>query len=217
MLIIFDCDGVLVDSESLGAQVFSEHLAGFDISLSAQECERKFCGQTMDYCLNLLQQEYPGVLPDDFLHSLALATTEAFGRDLRPVAGIEPVLQWLVARGTPFCVASNGAMSKIRHSLEVTGLYSYFGDRRFSVEQVKRGKPAPDLFLMAAEHMDFAPGETLVVEDSIAGVTAAIRAGMHVVRYGEPLVMEGREIDAFSDMSALPEIILQFELNLRDG
>lgn len=217
MLIIFDCDGVLVDSEPLAARVFSEHLANFDIALSAQECERKFRGQTMDYCLNLLRQEYPDVLPHDFLHTLAVATTEAFGRDLQPVAGIEPVLQGLVARGTPFCVASNGALNKIRHSLKVTGLYSYFGDHYFSVEQVKQGKPAPDLFLMAAERMGFAPRETLVVEDSIAGVTAAVRAGMSVVRYGAPLTIAGREIDNFTSMSALPEIIRQFVPTLRGG
>jgi HAD superfamily hydrolase (TIGR01509 family) len=217
MLIIFDCDGVLVDSESLAARVFSEHLAGFNIAIAAQECERKFRGQTMDYCLKLLQQEYPGALPDDFLHSLAVATTVAFGRELQPVAGIEPVLQWLVARGTPFCVASNGALSKIRHSLEVTGLLSYFGDHRFSVEQVKQGKPAPDLFLMAAERMGFTPRQTLVVEDSVAGVTAAVRAGMSVVRYGAPMQIEGREIDNFMDMAALPEIIQQLAPNLRGG
>jgi haloacid dehalogenase superfamily, subfamily IA, variant 3 with third motif having DD or ED len=215
MLVIFDCDGVLVDSESLAARVFSEHLANFNVALSAQECEEQFRGQTMDYCLNLLQQKFPGALPDDFLHSLALATTEAFGQDLQPVAGIESVLQWLAAQGTPFCVASNGALSKIRHSLEVTGLYSYFGDHRFSVEQVKQGKPAPDLFLMAAERMGFTPRETLVVEDSVAGVTAAIRAGMFVVRYGAPLELEGRKIDNFTDMAVLPEIIQRLAPNLR--
>lgn len=217
MLIIFDCDGVLVDSEILAARVFSAHLAEFGISLSAQQCEHKFRGHTMDHCLTMLHSEYPGTLPGDFLDSLAVATTEAFGRDLQPVAGIEPVLQWLISCGTPFCVASNGALSKVRHSLAVTGLLDYFGEHCFSAEQVRQGKPAPDLFLMAAGSMECAPGRTLVVEDSPTGVTAAINAGMAVLRYGSPLRIEERLIDSFVEMAALPELIEAFSLSLRDG
>lgn len=207
MLIMFDCDGVLVDSEFLGARVFADHLAGFGVNLSASECEQKFRGQTMDYCFKLLQGEYPGKLPGDFLDSLATATTEAFEKELRAIAGIEQVIQWLKMRGMEFCVASNGSLNKVRHSLRVTGLFDYFGEHCFSVEQVKQGKPAPDLFLFAANTMGYTPAQTLVVEDSLAGVTAAVRAGMKVLRYGSPLSIEGVAIDSFAEMSALPNLI----------
>lgn len=217
MLIIFDCDGVLVDSESLAARVFSAHLANFGVSLSAQQCEHKFRGHTMNYCLAMLQHEYPDSLPHDFLASLAAATTEAFNKDLQPVAGIEPVLQWLSSRGTPFCVASNGALTKVHHSLAVTGLRDYFGDHCFSAEQVTQGKPAPDLFLLAAKSMGCLPGKTLVVEDSLTGVTAAIKAGMAVLRYGSPLEVNGGVIESFVEMAVLPDLIEEFSLSLRDG
>lgn len=215
MLIIFDCDGVLVDSESLAAKVFAEHLAKFSVALSAAECEAKFRGHTMDYCLNVLETEYPGMLPHDFLDSLAWATREAFGQSLQPVSGVELVLQWLQRQAVPFCVASNGELSKVHHSLAVTGLHEYFGDRCYSAEQVSRGKPNPDLFLFAAHGMGVDPAQTLVVEDSVAGVTAAIRAGMAVLRYGVPVEIERRPVTSFTEMAQLPGLI-QERFNLSD-
>lgn len=207
MLVIFDCDGVLVDSEPLAAKVFSEHLQNYGVFLSGAECERKFRGHTMDYCLRLLEAEYPATLPHDFLDSLAWATQEAFAKDLQSVPDVEPVLQWLQARGTSFCVASNGALGKIHHSLSVTGLRAYFGDHCFSAEQVGQGKPAPDLFLLAAQTMGVSARETLVVEDSVAGVTAAIRAKMTVLRYGEPLQIGSSSVPSFTEMASLPQLI----------
>lgn len=207
MLVIFDCDGVLVDSEPLAAQVFSRHLSKFGICLTAAECETKFRGHTMDYCLNVLKSEYPGALPADFLESLAWATQEAFGKDLQPVPGVEAVLQWLHVQGVPFCVASNGALNKVWHSLEVTGLRGYFGDHCYSAEQVKRGKPHPDLFLFAADAMAMDAANTLVIEDSIAGVTAALQAKMKVMRYGLPIDVERRSVASFVDMRNLPSLI----------
>jgi HAD superfamily hydrolase (TIGR01509 family) len=207
MLVIFDCDGVLVDSETLAARVFAEHLAKFGVVLSATECEAKFRGHTMDYCLGILNTAYPGVLPYDFLDSLAAATQGAFGRELRPVRGVETVLQWLQTQGLPFCVASNGALSKVQHSLEVTGLRDYFGDHCYSAEQVRRGKPHPDLFLFAAQGMGAGVADTVVVEDSIAGVTAAMQAEMKVLRYGTPVEIERRSITSFTDMEKLPRMI----------
>lgn len=207
MLVIFDCDGVLVDSESLSARVFAEHLAKFGVFLSAADCESKFRGHTMDYCLGILEVEYPGALPSDFLDGLAWATQEAFSAYLKPVSGVEAVLQWLQGQGLPFCVASNGALSKVRHSLGVTGLGDYFGDHCYSAEQVKRGKPHPDLFLFAAQSMGVDSAQTLVVEDSIAGVTAALRAKMKVLRYGEPQGVEQRDVASFTEMEKLPQLI----------
>jgi len=207
MLIIFDCDGVLVDSEPLAARVFARYLNAFGISLSAQECESKFRGHTMDYCLSMLHREHPGKLPSGFLDGLAKETEHAFGVDLKPVAGVSQVLDWLRVRDIRFCVASNGALAKVRHSLRVTGLMDYFDDRCFSAEQVARGKPDPDLFLLAAATMGAGAAHTLVIEDSIAGVTAAMRAGMHVLRYGEPVECEGQCVESFMTMGELPALI----------
>ncbi len=216
MLVIFDCDGVLVDSEPLAARVFAEHLCKFGVFLTAAECETKFRGHTMDYCLSVLKTEFPGALPDDFLDSLACATQEAFSKDLRPVPGVETVLQWLQAQEADFCVASNGALGKVWHSLEVTGLRGYFGDNCYSAEQVTQGKPHPDLFLFAARAMRVDAARTLVIEDSVAGVTAALRAQMKVMRYGLPIDVEQQSVASFADMRNLPRLI-EAAFNRRDG
>lgn len=210
MLVIFDCDGVLVDSEHLAAQVFADQLMRVGIALTPAECESKFRGHTLDYCLDLVRDEYPGALPRDFLTDLTAATEEKFGRYLRATDGIEPVLQWLRCVGARFCVASNGSLRKTKHSLAVTGLSSYFGDYCFSAEQVARGKPAPDLFLAAADRMGCTPQNTLVVEDSVAGVTAALRAEMRVLRFGDSLLLEGQKIGSFSCMAELPKLLRHF-------
>ena len=116
MLIIFDCDGVLVDSESLAAQVFATELHRFGVFLTAHECELRFRGHTLEYCRMALERDYPGKLPGDFLVTLSQATRESFCESLLPVPGVEAVLKWLLREGHRFCVASNGALSKIHHS-----------------------------------------------------------------------------------------------------
>lgn len=207
MLIIFDCDGVLVDSESLAAQVFATLLHTYGITLNASECEKRFRGHTLQYCLKTLKQDYPGKLPGDFLDVLSKATRETFGEQLLPVPGIEAVLQWLGREKCAFCVASNGALAKVHHSLEVTGLRHYFGNNCFSAESVQASKPAPDLFLHAAQTMGFGPHQTLVVEDSQAGITAAMRAGMRVCVFGSEAVAAGGTHDCCDDMAKLPQIL----------
>jgi HAD superfamily hydrolase (TIGR01509 family) len=207
MLIIFDCDGVLVDSESLAAQVFAEELQKFGIEMDAEACERRFRGHTMQYCLTVLERDYSGRLPDDFLITLAEATRSAFEKSLQPVPGVVSVLQWLNTRGWSFCVASNGALTKIQHSLQVTGLLSYLGDRCFSAEQVAAGKPAPDLFLHAARSLGFSADRALVVEDSSTGVTGALAAGMRVCVYGDATVANENAVTRFSRMEQLPGIL----------
>jgi HAD superfamily hydrolase (TIGR01509 family) len=206
MLVIFDCDGVLVDSERLSAEVFSAQLALFGIAMTPAECEEMFRGHTMDYCFQELERLYPNALPEDFLSLLAVASEKYFSEHLRPVPGVEAVLQWLQKINVPFCVASNGSLKKIRHSLSVVGFGGYFEDRCFSAESVPQGKPAPDLFLSAARHMGFSPNETIVVEDSVAGVTAAKRAGMTVFRYTS--VQDANlNVISFDHMSKLQSLI----------
>lgn len=207
MLIIFDCDGVLVDSESLAAQVFARELARVGIGLDARECELRFRGHTMEYCRGLLDRDFPGRLPADFLATLALATRDAFHENLLPVSGVEAVLQWLQREGHAFCVASNGALSKIQHSLTVTGLMTHFATRCYSAEAVRAGKPEPDLFLHAAKSMGFEPAQTLVVEDSAAGVSAALRAGMKVCVFGAAPAADESRVYRFTHMAQLSGIL----------
>jgi HAD superfamily hydrolase (TIGR01509 family) len=207
MLIIFDCDGVLVDSESLAAQVFSIELQKYGIALDALECEKRFRGHTLQYCLGTLERHYPGRLPSDFTEILSSATQDAFGKQLLPMPGVESVLQWLRSEKYAFCVASNGALAKVHHSLEVTGLRPYFGSNCFSAESVRAGKPAPDLFLHAAETLGFDPHQAVVVEDSSAGVAAALNAGMRVCVFGSASIAGEGVIRRFDHMVKLPPIL----------
>ncbi len=208
MLIIFDCDGVLVDSESLAAQVFSESLAQWDIPMSADDCHRNFRGHSLAYCIDWLETRYGRKLSSEFIPALERATNTAFSRQLQPVPGVRAVLELLDNAHVPYCVASNGSHAKIRNSLEVTGLLPLFDNRRFSAEDVARGKPAPDLYLHAAEAMGVPSAFTTVVEDSLAGLEAALEAAMRPLMY---IPEGGVEVDArakvFTGMEELPGLL----------
>ena len=180
-LIIFDCDGVLVDSEQLGAQVFSKVLNMFQIDLDVHACYQLFKGCSLKDCFALLENKFQTRLPDEFKSVLDTETQKAFAEDLRPIAGIEPVIQYLKSTSVKLCVASNGGMEKIHHSLKTTGLADYFDENIFSAEQVENGKPAPDLFLFAANKMQVQADRCCVIEDSYAGLSAACAAKMDVV------------------------------------
>lgn len=208
MLIIFDCDGVLVDSELLAARVFSEVLKPLDIAMSAEECHQRFRGHSLTYCMEWLEAEHGRALPDDFAYRLELSTITAFSGQLRPVPGIKAVLEVLDSIHVSYCVASNGSHAKIRNSLEVTGLLPYFSDRCFSAEDVARGKPAPDLYLYAAESMGVPTSFTTVVEDSPAGLEAALAAGMRPLMYtpDHDLKIDVRATE-FKKMEELPGLL----------
>lgn len=210
MLVIFDCDGVLVDSELLGAEVFAERLQLENLELSAQQCHSQFKGLTLPNCVAMIERDHGVELPENFIPELKKATQQRFARSLEPVNGVEQVLRWLQQRATQACVASNGGTAKIRHSLEVTGLDRYF-EHFFSAEQVKQGKPAPDLFMLAADTLGYDANECVVIEDSAAGVQAALAAGMQVYHYNaeagdEPL---SSEVQCFSNMLQLPQLLGQ--------
>lgn len=189
MLIIFDCDGVLVDSEPPAAAVFSELLALHGIEMSPQICYSTFHGHTLDYCFSWVEQQFNCRLPADFNAQLEAATRRRFANELQPVPGIVNVLEFLKRRHIEFCVASNGEHRKINHSLAITGLDVYFAaaetqaPRRFSREDVQWGKPAPDLFLHAAEVVGVPARFCTVVEDSPSGFAAANAAGMRLLRF----------------------------------
>jgi len=175
-LIIFDCDGVLVDSEVLSCQCLSEALATCGIRLELAEALELFLGRSPGAMLQ--HYSVQGLtLPDGFLTDLKSRVRQTFETSLRPIPGVGSLLSDL---HTPHCVASSSDLDRVAFSLAQTGLASHFGDRLYTSQMVAHGKPAPDLFLYAAAKMQAMPARTLVIEDSVSGVAAAKAAGMEV-------------------------------------
>jgi HAD superfamily hydrolase (TIGR01509 family) len=206
-LAIFDCDGVLVDSEPLANQVFVEMIRehGFDIDEPAYL--RKFSGITLPDRIQTTAQELNWMPPQDFHQifneRLAILTRER----LQPVQGIHELLKSLPV---PVCVASNGSREEVDLRLELSGLTNVFGNAIFSGIEVAKPKPAPDVYLAAAKSFDVSPSRCLVVEDSIPGVTAAVQAGMRV--YGHAAFTPAQQLKdigaiPFKDMFELKEIL----------
>jgi HAD superfamily hydrolase (TIGR01509 family) len=175
-LIIFDCDGVLVDSEVLSCRCLCEALAGCGIDVGLEETLDLFLGRSLDAVL----EHYQGLgrsIPRQFPAELMVKVQETFRSALCPIDGIGSVLEGLKI---PHCVASSSPLDRVSLSLSLTGLAGHFGDRLYTAQMVDRGKPAPDLFLYAARRMQADPSRTLVIEDSVSGVRAAKAAGMTV-------------------------------------
>jgi HAD superfamily hydrolase (TIGR01509 family) len=173
-LIIFDCDGVLVDSEVLSCRCLVEVLAAHGITLGVDQALDLFLGRSMIAVF----QYYEALgrpLPEQFSAELRASVRAAFLSALCPIEGVGAVLEGLQI---PHCVASSSDLDRVSFSLELTGLAAHFGERLYTSQMVERGKPAPDLFLYAAERMQAAPPRTLVIEDSVSGVKAAKAAGM---------------------------------------
>jgi len=175
-LVIFDCDGVLVDSEMLSCQCLSEALGEYGIELGIEQVLQLFLGKSAA-AVTLYWRQRGQPLPETFLPELKSRVRERFRRSLQPIPGIGSLLSSL---RTPFCVASSSDLDRVALSLVLTRLAPHFGDRLYTSQMVPRGKPAPDLFLYAAAQMKTAPMRTLVVEDSVSGVAAAKAAGMTV-------------------------------------
>jgi HAD superfamily hydrolase (TIGR01509 family) len=175
-LVIFDCDGVLVDSELLSCRCLSETLADIGVEVSIEQALRLFLGRSTaavtQYCADRGRP-----VPVTFLPQLKLRVRESFRRALKPIPGIGALLSDFKS---PSCVASSSDLERVALSLALTGLAEHFGNRLYTAQMVARGKPAPDLFLYAAAQMKTAPARTLVIEDSVSGVTAAKAAGMTV-------------------------------------
>jgi HAD superfamily hydrolase (TIGR01509 family) len=175
-LIIFDCDGVLVDSELLSCRCLCEALAGCGIEVGLDEILDLFLGRSLDAVL----EHYQGLgrpIPRRFPAELMERVQETFRSALCPIDGIGSVLEGLKI---PYCVASSSTLDRVSLSLSLTGLARHFADRLYTAQMVDRGKPAPDLFLYAARRMQADPSRTLVIEDSVSGVQAAKAAGMTV-------------------------------------
>lgn len=174
-LILFDCDGVLIDSERYSVRILSETLSRIGLNLSADDCLRLFMGKSVKSCTEIIEQSLGRDIPPDYwdmFHRELHSTLEA---NLRAVPGIAEVLQSLPWK---CCVASSNDHAAIRKHLIKTGLYQHFKQNVFSALEVKRGKPHPDLFLYAAEKMNADPTKCAVIEDSVYGIQAAHAAGM---------------------------------------
>ncbi|MEU5537272.1 HAD family hydrolase [Streptomyces sp. NPDC020362] len=207
-LVIFDCDGVLVNSERIAARVQVSLGAELGWPLTEEEVVERFIGRShaaiREQVAARLGEETAAIWSERFeqLHR------EAVDADLAPVDGLPEALDALTL---PTCVASSGSHDKMRHTLGRTGLYDHFAGRIFSASEVARGKPAPDLFLHAARQMGVAPTACVVVEDSRPGVLAARAAGMRAFGYAGGLTpaerLEGPGTTVFHDMRKLPALI----------
>jgi HAD superfamily hydrolase (TIGR01509 family) len=177
-LVIFDCDGVLVDSETLGNNVFAEMLAIYGHQISADESEGRFRGMEMVKCLKILERETGIILPESFETDLRQRMSSVFQTQLKPVKG---ALRLVESLRIPFCVASSGPRKKIEENLQFTNLYAHFVGKIFSAYEIGSWKPDPGLFLAAARHFGVAPKDCIVVEDSHVGISAGIAANMTVL------------------------------------
>ncbi|GAA3848087.1 HAD family hydrolase [Streptomyces phyllanthi] len=209
-LVIFDNDGVLVDSESISNRLLAAYLTELGHPTSYEDSIRDYMGSAMHRIHELVLERTGRRLPGDFDDVFHGRVFAAFERELEPVPGVVGVLEKLVADEVPYCVASSGSHERIRVGHRATGLDRWFGDELvFSAQDVGRGKPAPDLFLYAAERMGVAPERCVVVEDSPAGVRAGMAAGMDV--YGFTAMTPADKLPGtrgyFSDMGELPGLL----------
>ena len=215
-LVIFDCDGVLIDSEIIAARAQSRALAEHGIAITPQEAARRFAGIPDADMWQTLQEENARPLPPDFPSQYADRLQDTFRQELRALPGVHETLAALRQRGIEYCVASSSTPPKPEAALKLVGLWDAFAPHVFSTAQVAHGKPAPDVFLFAARQMRTAILECVVVEDSVPGVRAARAARMRAVGYigashngpdqRKRLLDEGA-FEVISDLQRLSEII----------
>ncbi len=210
MLVILDCDGVLVDTERLANQVFAELVTTAGLPTTYDESIERYMGRSMTTALALVEAALGSPIPRGFVEAYDERIYRAFDASGSPVDGVVGALDMIDALGMATCVASSGSHEKMGRTLGRTGLLARFEGRIFSATEVSRGKPFPDLFLYAAERMGFIPDECVVVEDSPAGVEAAVAAGMQALGYAG-MIEAGRLSAAgattFTAMAQLPGLV----------
>jgi HAD superfamily hydrolase (TIGR01509 family) len=205
--VIFDCDGVLVDSELVGNAVLAELISELGIPTTREQAIETYMGRSMASCLAMLEQRLGEPPPAEFAARYRVAVEAGWRRELKPVPG---VVEALDAIELPSCVASSGEHERMRLTLGLTGLLPRFEGRIFSATEVEHGKPAPDLFLHAARRMGFDPATTAVVEDTVPGVRAGRAAGMRVLGFARLVPaadLEAAGGEVFDDMRLLPGLL----------
>jgi HAD superfamily hydrolase (TIGR01509 family) len=206
--IIFDCDGVLVDSEGINNRVLLEMAAEYGVKMDLTEAVEEFSGIRIKEGIKILQQRATRPFPPDFEQAFRAKTYEIFKTEMKAIEGVSSLLSSL---SVPFCVASSGPVEKIKLNLTVTGLIQYFPDNRiFSGYDINSWKPDPGIFLYAAERMGFAPADCVVIEDSKAGIIAAVKGGFKAFGYAKPFnasILAGEGANVFYHMSELPALL----------
>ncbi|MCR9176191.1 MAG: HAD family hydrolase, partial [Alphaproteobacteria bacterium] len=210
-LVIFDCDGVLVDSEPIANRIIAEALIKLGINTNSEEALENYRGGKLTKLRDRLERDLGVELGAPWVAAIYERQFAEFRASLQLIPGIVEALDALDRQGVNYCVGSNGPPDKMRVSLGVTGLYERLEGRIYSADMVPEPKPAPDLFLHAAANFDLVPEDCVVVEDSVTGVTAAVRAGMRVLGYGaesgEDSLMRAGATTTFSNMHLLPELL----------
>lgn len=211
-LIIFDCDGVIADSEILSAEVLIEQLAELGITVTPEDVRRDFLGRSFPTVAASIRARSGRALPEDFESAYRARLLARFENDLRETPGFSAMLTGLAR---PCCVATSSSPPRVARTLLVLGLAARFGPHVFTASEVARGKPAPDLFLHAAARMGAAPDRVLVIEDSPPGIAAAQAAGMAVLHYGGGAHLAGIAppggVPGFADWSRFAAILREME------
>ena len=209
-LVIFDCDGVLVDTEGIRDEVVSFLLKESGLHVAPEEVARRTTGLADTVMWAMFEAELGSPLPADILERHLRMEDEKYRTELLPMPGVVEAVRYLTAAGLLICVASNGTLERMEVTLGVTGLSGYFGDRVFGISQVARGKPAPDIYMLAAQRMGVSPNRCVVIEDSRLGAEAGLAAGMTVLGYCPNEDIWGLQelgVQTFSDMNRLPELL----------
>lgn len=205
--IIFDCDGVLVDSEPIGNQVLVDMANGYGADIDLDYAFKHFKGGSIYTCRDKIQALVNQPLSQDFIAEYRRRSYSAFKEQIQPVEGVKEVIESL---SIPFCVASSGPTEKIRLNLELTGLLPYFEDNIFSCYTIEKWKPEPDVFIWAAKTMGFKPEDCVVIEDSLTGIQAAKAGGFDVfgfTAHDYNNELEAEATTTFNSMEKLLELI----------
>lgn len=214
--VIFDCDGVLVDSEPLSMQADSEILASVGVIISPEDAHRRFVGKTFAAMIEEVSREFGVSLPADSSARKDARLLELYEAALKPVDGVADALAALMPRG--MSIASNSPATRVAAALRITGLSDFFGGRIVSFEHVAAGKPEPDVFIEAARRAGHTPQDCIAIEDSVTGATAARRAGCLVLGFTGTYPQPGEQArallaagaaTAFSNMRDLPSLIAE--------
>ncbi len=212
-LVIFDCDGVLVDSEILASRLMAAALTREGYAITPAECRERYTGISLASLISAVEKDWGNKLPENFEESVRIHDLGVFANELKAVPGVADALRQI---DIPVCVASSGVPQKIENSLRTTGLMEFFAPHLFSTTMVARGKPAPDIFLHAAQQMGVEPARCCVIEDAEAGIRGALDAGMQVFGfaggghcgpgYMHMLHKAGAGL-VFENMARLPELL----------
>jgi len=211
-LIIFDCDGVLVDSERLANTIFAQAITEAGLPTTMADAMERYKGLSMSSAMSKIEETLGRRLPDGWLDDVRRRTDEQFRRHLRAVDGVADLIARLRSAGLDLCVASSGGHEKMALTLALTGLKAHFGQAVFSAHDVGRGKPYPDLFLHAARTMGHEPETCVVIEDSLPGIKAGVAADMRVLAYAadplnnaDEMMRAGAEV--FYSMTEVPFLL----------